>query len=46
MRRMHAPVCLEIVPGASHLFDEPGTLQEVSRLALAWCRRYLTRVGS
>lgn len=41
MRRMHAPVSLEIVPGATHLFEEPGTLEEVSRLALAWCRRYL-----
>ena len=43
MRRMHAPVSLEIVPGATHLFEEPGTLEEVSRLALAWCRRYLRR---
>jgi putative phosphoribosyl transferase len=43
MRRMHAPVSLEIVPGATHLFEEPGTLEEVSRLAAAWCRRYLRR---
>jgi pimeloyl-ACP methyl ester carboxylesterase len=43
MRRMHAPVSLEIVPGATHLFEEPGTLEEVSRLALAWCRRHLGR---
>jgi putative phosphoribosyl transferase len=43
IRRMHAPVSLEIVPGATHLFEEPGTLEEVSRLALAWCRRYLRR---
>jgi dienelactone hydrolase len=41
MRRMHAPVSLEIVPGATHLFEEPGTLEEVSRLALAWCQHYL-----
>jgi dienelactone hydrolase len=41
MRRMQAPVSLEIVPGATHLFEEPGTLEEVSRLALAWCRRHL-----
>jgi putative phosphoribosyl transferase len=46
MRRMHAPVSLEIVPGATHLFEEPGTLEEVSRLALAWCRRYLRRSAS
>jgi putative phosphoribosyl transferase len=33
------PVSLEIVPGAPHLFEEPATLEEVSRLALVWCRR-------
>ncbi|HEX2972171.1 MAG TPA: dienelactone hydrolase family protein [Tepidisphaeraceae bacterium] len=27
---------LEIVPGATHLFEEPGTLEEVARLARAW----------
>jgi hypothetical protein len=27
---------LAIVPGASHLFEEPGTLEEVARLALEW----------
>ncbi len=32
---------LEIVPGASHLFEEPGTLQQVARLARDWFRRYL-----
>jgi putative phosphoribosyl transferase len=41
MRRMHAPVQLEIVPGATHLFEEPGTLDVVSQLALRWCRRHL-----
>jgi dienelactone hydrolase len=46
MRRMHAPVSLEIVPGATHLFEEPGTLEEVSMLALAWCRRHLRRLQS
>ena len=39
MRRMHAPVQLEIVPGASHLFEEPGALQLVSQLALKWCTK-------
>jgi dienelactone hydrolase len=43
MQRMRtAQVALEIVPGATHLFEEPGALEHVSRLALAWCRRYLT----
>ena len=32
---------LRIVPQASHLFPEPGALEEVSRLAAAWFRRYL-----
>lgn len=27
-----------IVPGATHLFEEPGTLEEVARLALDWHR--------
>ncbi len=35
-------VCqLEIVPGATHLFEEPGTLDEVARLAKEWFDRYL-----
>jgi dienelactone hydrolase len=32
---------LEIVEGATHLFEEPGTLEEVARLASAWFRRWL-----
>jgi putative phosphoribosyl transferase len=32
---------LAIVPGASHLFEEPGTLDEVVRLAGMWFGRYL-----
>ena len=34
---------LEIVPGATHLFEEPGTLQEVARLAGQWFKRHLGR---
>lgn len=33
---------LEIVPGASHLFEEPGKLEEVARLAEDWFKRYLS----
>ena len=33
---------LVIVPGASHLFEEAGTLEEVARLASDWFGRYLT----
>ena len=32
---------LEIVPGATHLFEEPGTLEEVARLAADWFLRHL-----
>ncbi len=32
---------LEIVPGASHLFEEPGALDEVARLAVDWYIQYL-----
>jgi len=32
---------LEIVPGATHLFEEPGTLEEVARLAAQWFTRHL-----
>ncbi|HEX7364405.1 MAG TPA: dienelactone hydrolase family protein [Dehalococcoidia bacterium] len=34
---------LVIVTGASHLFEEPGTLEEVSRLATKWFQNHLTR---
>ena len=32
---------LVIVPGATHLFEEPGALDEVARLARAWFERHL-----
>jgi pimeloyl-ACP methyl ester carboxylesterase len=41
MRRMTTTVELAIVPGATHLFEEPGTLEQVMQLATAWFRRYL-----
>jgi putative phosphoribosyl transferase len=34
-------VDLSIVPGATHLFEEPGTLEEVARLTMGWFDRYL-----
>jgi len=33
---------LEIVPGATHLFEEPGTLEQVADLAARWFTRHLT----
>ena len=40
-RRMRAPVELKIIPGATHLFEERGALEQVARLASAWCVRHL-----
>jgi dienelactone hydrolase len=34
--RMRAPTELVVVPGATHLFEEPGALDEVIRLAQDW----------
>jgi dienelactone hydrolase len=34
---------LVIVPGATHLFEEPGALEEVARLASGWFTRHLNR---
>ena len=44
--RMRAPVTLAIVPGATHLFEEPGTLDEVTRLACEWCDQHLRTASS
>jgi putative phosphoribosyl transferase len=34
---------LRIVPGATHLFEEPGALEEVARLATEWFQQHLQR---
>src|SRR6266513_1418726 len=44
--RMRCEKELKIVPGATHLFEEPGTLQEVARLAADWFRRHLHSVAA
>jgi putative phosphoribosyl transferase len=33
---------IDIVPGATHLFEEPGALEEVSRLAVEWFETHLS----
>lgn len=33
---------MEIIPGATHLFEEPGTLERVAELASEWFTRYLS----
>src|SRR5436189_154612 len=40
-RLIRAEVRLEIVPRATHLFEEPGALEDVARLASDWFSRYL-----
>jgi len=37
---------LEIVPGATHLFEEPGALQIVTQLATNWFTMYLARAAT
>jgi putative phosphoribosyl transferase len=39
--RLRCPAELKIVPGATHLFEEPGALDDVARLATDWFRRHL-----
>ncbi len=42
-RQMSGVVRLDVIPGATHLFEEPGTLEEVQRLAGEWFAEYLPR---
>jgi putative phosphoribosyl transferase len=44
--RMHADVRLEIVPGATHLFEEPGALERVAAAARDWFLRHLPRTAA
>jgi alpha-beta hydrolase superfamily lysophospholipase len=39
---LNCPRELKVIPGATHLFAEPGALEEVARLAEQWFQRYLT----
>jgi len=39
---LRCPRQLDIVPGATHLFPEPGALEEVARLAQGWFLHYVT----
>jgi putative phosphoribosyl transferase len=41
--QMRCEVKVEIVPGATHLFEEPGALEQVAKLASDWFSLYLTR---
>jgi len=41
MAYLRSPHEIQIVPGATHLFEEPGTLEQVSSLARDWFQQYL-----
>jgi putative phosphoribosyl transferase len=43
LAQLSAEAKLEIVPGASHLFEEPGTLEVVARLARDWFQEHLSQ---
>src|SRR5947207_6824923 len=43
--RMRCEVKLEIIPGATHLFDEPGTLEKVAELASDWFVKHIGMGG-
>lgn len=42
LARMHSVKALHVIPGAGHLFEEPGTLEEVAKLARSWFTEELT----
>ncbi|MEU5366458.1 dienelactone hydrolase family protein [Streptomyces sp. NPDC005925] len=42
-RRLRAPHQVHVVPGATHLFEEPGALEQVAAVARHWCEE---RVGA
>ena len=43
--QMRCEVKLEIIPGATHLFEEPGALEQVAKLASDWFLLHVSRVG-
>ncbi len=42
-QRMTCETRLEIIPGATHLFEEPGALEQVARLARMWFEQHFGR---
>jgi putative phosphoribosyl transferase len=46
MALMQAPTRLEVIRGATHLFEEPGTLTQAAALAAEWFVRYLAPAGN
>lgn len=46
LAQLQCEKALELVPGASHLFEEPGTLESAARLAAGWFERHLAGTGA
>lgn len=46
LAQLTCPKRLIIVPGATHLFEEPGALEQVAGHAGDWFERYLTKAGA
>jgi predicted phosphoribosyltransferase/dienelactone hydrolase len=44
--RLYCQCQLAVVPGATHLFEEPGALEEVARLSGSWFERYLPEMSA
>jgi putative phosphoribosyl transferase len=44
--RMHCEVKLQIIPGATHLFEEPGALEKVANLASDWFVKHIESAGA
>jgi len=44
--QLHCPSELAVVEGATHLFEEPGTLAEAALLTSDWFARYLLPAGA
>lgn len=45
LKALRLPSELAIVPGATHLFEEPGTLEQVANLAVAWLGKHLAALA-
>jgi len=45
-RQLTCENCLEVIPGATHLFEEPGTLERVADLARDWFTRHFAQLIS
>jgi putative phosphoribosyl transferase len=45
-RQLRCEKALRIVPGATHLFEKPGTLEDVANQAAEWFQRHLVAAAA